>query len=99
MDRIDHVAVQVEDIDRAVEWYTDRFDCVVDYKDKTWAFIKFANVALALVKPDEHPAHFAVLTDDAGPEAATHRDGTRSVYLTDSEGNRVELLERPPGSL
>ncbi len=99
MDHIDHVAIQVEDIDRAVKWYTDRFDCEVDYKDKTWAFIHFANVALALVKPDEHPAHVAVRTADAGPDAATHRDGTRSVYLTDSEGNRVELLERPPGSL
>ena len=99
MDRIDHVAIQVADIDRAVKWYTDRFDCQVDYQDKTWAFIKFANIALALVIPEQHPAHFAVLTEDAGADAATHRDGTRSVYITDSEGNAVELLERPPGSL
>lgn len=99
MDRIDHVAIQVEDIARAVKWYTERFACEVDYQDRTWAFIRFANVALALVKPEEHPPHFAVLVDDAGPTAVTHRDGTRSVYLTDSEGNPLELLERPPGSL
>lgn len=99
MDVIDHVAIRVEDIDRAVKWYTDRFDCVVDYRDSTWALIKFANVALALVRPEEHPPHVAVLTPDAGPAAATHRDGTRSVYLADSEGNTIELLERPSESL
>lgn len=98
MDRIDHIAIQVDDIDRAVAWYTRRFACTVGYKDKTWAFIEFENIALALVTPDEHPPHFAVLTDDAGPEAVTHRDGTRSVYVTDGDGNCVEMLERPSGS-
>lgn len=99
MDRIDHIAIQVEDIDRAIAWYTARFECTVGFRDPTWAFIEFDNVALALVKPEQHPAHFAVLTADAGPDAVTHRDGTRSVYLTDADGNRVEMLERPSESL
>lgn len=96
MDRIDHIAIPVEDIDRAVKWYRERFDCEVGYQDETWALIRFANTALALVVPRQHPPHFAVRVADAGPDAKAHRDGTRSVYLRDSEGNTVELLERPP---
>lgn len=99
MDRIDHVAVQVDDVDRALAWYTARFDCTVEYRDSTWAFVRFENMALALVLPGQHPPHIAVLTADAGADAVTHRDGTRSVYLTDADGNSVELLERPVDSL
>ena len=97
MDTIDHVAVVVEDIDKAVEWYTTQFKCEVEWHDTSWAFLKFANCGLALVRPGEHPNHFAILTNeiDKFGQAVAHRDGTRSIYKSDPDGNTYELLERP----
>ena len=97
LDAIDHVAVEVADVDRAVEWYAERFRCRVAYRDATWAMLEFGNVRLALMAPGQHPPHVAVSRSDAaafGP-LKTHRDGLRYVYLTDPFGNTVEVLEPP----
>lgn len=95
LDHLDHVAVQVPDIAAAVAWYRERFACEVDYEDPTWALLRFANARLALVVPDQHPAHFAVCRDDITSfgEPVAHRDGTRSVYTRDPWGNSVEILD------
>ena len=37
MDTIDHVAAVIEDIDKAVEWYTTQFNCEVEWHDTSWA--------------------------------------------------------------
>jgi catechol 2,3-dioxygenase-like lactoylglutathione lyase family enzyme len=94
LDRIDHVAVSVRDIDRAVDWYTRSFRCRVTYRDPTWAFLEFDNLKLALVVPEQHPPHIAFVSPNAetfGP-LRTHRDGTRSTYLADPAGNSVEIM-------
>jgi catechol 2,3-dioxygenase-like lactoylglutathione lyase family enzyme len=93
-DRIDHVAVPVRDVAAAVAWYTKTFRCRVAYQDDTWAFLEFDNTKLALVVPEQHPPHFAFTSRDAasfGP-LATHRDGTRSTYVSDPAGNAVEIM-------
>ncbi|MBM4256105.1 MAG: VOC family protein [Deltaproteobacteria bacterium] len=93
-DRIDHLAVVVSNIPRAVAWYTTRFNCTVAYQDETWALLEFANTQLALVTPGQHPAHFALVTPDAarlGP-LQRHRDGTQSIYIGDPFGNAIELI-------
>lgn len=95
MDTLHHVAIPVQDVARAVAWYRERFACRVAYQDGTWALLAFANVRLALVLPGQHPPHIAFERDDAqryGP-LTPHRDGTQSVYVEDSEGNAVEILE------
>ena len=61
MDSIDHIAIQVSDINQAVKSYTDKFDCEVIYIDTTWAMLKFDNINLALVIPTEHPPHIAFI--------------------------------------
>ena len=61
LDHIHHVAIPVPDIPKALEWYTSRFNCRVEYVDETWALLEFANSKLALVLPKEHPSHFAQL--------------------------------------
>ncbi|TAH37374.1 MAG: VOC family protein [Planctomycetota bacterium] len=97
LDPVDHVAVEVADIGRAVDWYTRSFRCRVLYQDATWAFLEFANLKMALVLPGQHPAHLSLVRADAaafGP-LRTHRDGTRYVYLQDPDGNTVEVM--PPG--
>ncbi|MEM7263438.1 MAG: VOC family protein [Planctomycetota bacterium] len=97
LDKIHHVAVQVDDIKEAVEWYRERFRCEIGYQDATWALLQFENTALALIIPEQHPPHFAVERDDAGKfgELTGHRDGTKSTYLEDPFGNFVEALELP----
>ncbi len=95
MDPLHHVAIPVHEVARALAWYRERFECRVAYQDDTWALLEFANVRLALVLPGQHPPHIAFERADAerfGP-LTPHRDGTRSVYVTDSEGNAVEILK------
>jgi catechol 2,3-dioxygenase-like lactoylglutathione lyase family enzyme len=95
LDSIDHVAVAVQDVDSAVAWYKSKFRCTVDYQDKTWAFIRFNNVKLALVVPNQHPPHIALVSSDAESFGTlkTHRDGTRSCYVKDPAGNSVEIMD------
>lgn len=95
MDRIHHIALPVSHIARAVAWYQAHFDCTVSYQDDTWAMLTFANIQLALVLPEQHPQHIAFMRDDAANfgKLITHRDGTASVYIKDSEGNSVEILD------
>lgn len=97
LDDIHHTAIQVKNITSSVSWYTKRFKCEIDYQDESWALLKFANTSLALVLPDQHPYHFAIVTDNLEPygDAVPHRDGTASVYIKDVDGNNVEMLTLP----
>ncbi len=94
LDTIHHVAISVNDIKAAVDWYTRTFHCVVSYQDDTWAFLEFANLKLALVIPSQHPAHLAFVSPEAEKFGVLkpHRDGTRSCYVTDPAGNSVEIM-------
>jgi catechol 2,3-dioxygenase-like lactoylglutathione lyase family enzyme len=95
MDIIDHIALPVQDIKKAVEWYTQQFACVIEYQDETWALLRFANIKLALIHPSQHPLHAAVLCDH--PEkygtVKTHRDGSVSSYFKDLDGNEWEMVK------
>ena len=94
LDSLHHVAIPVKDVARAVDWYRDNFRCAVDYQDDTWALLGFGNVKLALVLPEQHPPHIAFVHPhpERYGEVRPHRDGTRSSYAEDSEGNFVEML-------
>ena len=95
LDTLHHTALQVPDIAQAVAWYTEHFNCEIEYQDASWAMLKFANVSLAFVLPEQHPYHVAVVTET--PEKygtpKKHRDGTSSVYIKDPFGHDVELLK------
>ena len=97
LDTIHHTAIQVKDIAKSVACYTERFSCEIEYQDDSWAMLTFANTSLALVLPEQHPYHFAIVTDDLSPygEAVPHRDGTASVYIKDADRNNVEMLTLP----
>lgn len=94
-DRIDHLAVVVEDLNATLDWYLQKFKCSVLYRDQTWAMIEFANIKLAFVVPGEHPHHMCVVRPDANSFGSlkTHRDGTRSCYIQDPSKNILEILE------
>ena len=94
LDAVHHVAIVVENIAEAVDWYRTTFRCEVTYQDGSWAMLKFANLRMALVLPEQHPAHLGFVTPRAaefGP-LKRHRDGTESIYICDPSGNAVELL-------
>jgi len=94
LDSIHHVAIPVNDLAEAVAWYMHTFSCKILYQDATWAFLEFANIRLALVIPEQHPAHIAFTHPEADSFGTlkTHRDGTRSTYINDPAGNAVEIL-------
>ena len=94
LDRIDDIAIPVDDVAAAVEWYKERFRCEIGYQDETWALLNFANARLAFVIAEQHPPHLGFTHPNAesfGP-LKSHRDGTRSTYISDPSGNAVELL-------
>jgi len=95
LDQIDHIAVQVEDIAAAVEWYKGTFKCIIDYQDETWAMLNFSNIKLALVLPRQHPAHIGIIREDASTfgKLKTHRDGSESCYVSDPSKNILEVLK------
>ncbi len=95
MDKIHHIAIQVEDVNKAVEWYSRQFDVELAYQDESWALLRFDNISLAIVVPGEHPPHFAVEDHNAEKygELTPHRDGTASIYIKDPFGNAVEILK------
>ncbi|HQX50695.1 MAG TPA: VOC family protein [Planctomycetaceae bacterium] len=99
LDSLHHIAISVDNIATAVDWYRSTFQCEIAYQDDTWAFLKFANLHLALVLPNQHPPHIAFVTPRAAQfgELKAHRDGTRSIYISDPAGNAVELMD--PASL
>ena len=95
LDAVHHVAISVKNIAEAVDWYRSTFKCEIEYQDDTWALLKFANTSMALVIPEQHPPHMGFVSDKAASygELKTHRDGTRSVYISDCSGNAVELMD------
>jgi catechol 2,3-dioxygenase-like lactoylglutathione lyase family enzyme len=97
LDKIHHTAIQVQNISKAVLWYTQHFKCKIEYQDSSWAMLKFANTSLALVSADQHPYHFAIVQDDISHYGliSQHRDGTSSIYIKDEDGNNVEMLKLP----
>ena len=46
-DTLQHVAIAVSNMQRAIQWYTTRFNCTIHYHDDTWALLDFANIRLA----------------------------------------------------
>jgi catechol 2,3-dioxygenase-like lactoylglutathione lyase family enzyme len=97
LDPIDHIAIPVKNQDSlkaTVDWYLSTFKCEVEYQDDTWAFLRFGNIKLAFVIPEQHPAHIAFVSakaEEFGP-LKTHRDGTRSIYIDDPSGNTIEIM-------
>ena len=90
MRKIDHIAIQVDDIRESVKWYRNKFKCEVIYEDDTWAFLQYENIKMALVVEDEHPYHIAF--QDETVQGKLHRDGSISKYIDDPSGNKIELI-------
>ena len=98
--KIHHIAICVDDIVDALDWYCSTLNFEVEYQDDSWALLSFENTKVALVLPEQHPPHLAFEYNNASKfgELKTHRDGTASVYINDPFGNIIELLKLPHGA-
>ena len=94
--RIDHIALQVNDIKESVEYYKD-YGASIIHQDDTWAFLQFDNIKLALVIEDEHPYHIAFEVDmlPHTENVKKHRDGSISYYIKDPSDNTIEIIQYP----
>ncbi len=93
----DHVALKVNNIQLAVDWYCDALKANVVYQDETWSLLSVGDTKVALVLGDSHPPHFALrvscVEDLTDPDR--HRDGSMYNYISDPWGNTVELIYYP----
>ena len=95
MDKIHHIAIEVNNIIESVEWYQEQSNCTIAFVDETWALLEYDNIKLALVLPNQHPPHLAFEKNNAIDygKLKTHRDGTKSVYIKDPSNNTIEILQ------
>lgn len=94
LDEIDHVAVNVADIENSVRWYLTSFSCTVERQEKTFAILRFRNLKLVLILPSQQRGHVGYKKTDAASfgEITERTDGIKSTFVADPTGNIVELI-------
>lgn len=99
---INHVALEVGDIDEALSFYGQFFDFTLQSRSETMAFIEMGDQFLALSTPRKQPRddgrHFGLVVDQreglrekleaAGVEIVT----PRRLDFMDPWGNRIEIV-------
>jgi len=95
LDKIDHIGINVSDIESSVNWYTSSFECEVIRKEKTFAVLQFENLKLVLSLPSLERGHIGYFKPDASSfgEVRPMIDGSNGTYIADPTGNIVELVE------
>ena len=96
--QLDHIAINVKNVRKAVKWYVSNLGATIKYVDDTWASMSLNGITVALTMPNQHPPHIAFrianaanLTGSDG-EVKKHRDGSSYVYASDLDGNTIEWL-------
>ncbi len=99
---INHVALEVGDLDQALEFYGRIFDITVEERTPGMAFVTMGDQFLALAEGRAHPAddqrHFGLVVEDreaaleAAREAGVELLGKGNDFL-DPWGNFVQVVE------
>ena len=95
---LDHVALNVKNIEASVKWYQDELNADVLYCDETWAMLSVGKTKIALTISEQHPPHiaFEVSSQSELPGSPLyHRDGSLYVYSRDPDGNMIEYIWWP----
>ena len=99
MSIVDHIALLVDDLQVAEEWYTKRLAGKVTFRDTKYIRMTVSNTNIALIDKKHYPhAHFAILVEKMQDlplelgEVVYHRDGTTGVYVKDPFGNYLEYI-------
>ena len=99
MSDLDHIALNVANIEKSVKWYQDNLNFEVEYLDSTWAMLRKGQTKLALTVASQHPPHVAFRVDELKdmPEGniGEHRDGSKYLYKEDPDGNVFEWVFYP----
>jgi catechol 2,3-dioxygenase-like lactoylglutathione lyase family enzyme len=99
---INHVALQVDDLEEAVAFYTDLFrPTAVDRSEAGAAFLELGDQFLALFErgPRTEEPHFGLVVDDkqaarrALEEAGVEVLPGRFFDIRDPSGNRIQLVQ------
>ena len=96
---IDHIAVLVDDLKLAEEWYMTHLSGNVTFRNEKYIRLQISNTNIALIdkKHYSHP-HFGILIENIDElplekgEVVKHRDGTIGVYVKDPFGNYLEYI-------
>ena len=101
--QLDHIAINVEEIKTASDWYTKNLGAKIDYIDETWAMLDINGTKLALTVSLQHPPHLAFTLQSLedfpkGEEIRYHRDGSAYLYIEDPDGNTIEYVYWPESS-
>ena len=99
MSNIDHVAILVDNLKIAEDWYMKHLEGVVTFRDSKYIRITTENTNIALIDKKYYAhAHFAILVENKEDlplekgEVVKHRDGTTGVYVKDPFGNYLEYI-------
>ena len=103
MSIVDHIAILVDDLKVAEEWYTEKLAGKVTFRDSKYIRMSVSNTNIALIDKKHYPhAHFGILVEKIEDlplelgEVVYHRDGTTGVWnrmkQTVSVGNYLEYI-------
>jgi catechol 2,3-dioxygenase-like lactoylglutathione lyase family enzyme len=100
---INHVALEVDDIDEALSWYGRLFEFELRGRAPGMAFIDMGDQFIALATPHTQPSdarrHFGLVVDDKeAVRAALHAAGIEvaprgSLDFHDPWGNQVQVVD------
>ena len=96
---VDHIAILVDDLSVAEEWYTEKLKGKVTHRDSKYIRVSVSNTNIALIDKNHYSyAHFGILVEKKEDlplemgEVVYHRDGTTGVYVKDPFGNYLEYI-------
>jgi len=99
MSVVDHVAILVDDLLVAEEWYTQKLSGKVTFRDPKYIRMRVSNTNIALIDKKHYPhPHFGILVEKIEDlplelgDTVYHRDGTVGVYVKDPFGNYLEYI-------
>ena len=100
---INHVAIEVGDVDEALEWYARFFEFTLRGRSPGMAFVDMGDQFIALERGRTHGPdagrHFGLVVDDKEAARAALRDGGvavgsgRSLDFRDPWGNHVQVVD------
>lgn len=95
LDKVHHIAINVHDVDSAIQWYQTSFACELKERDTFGAILAFGNVELHLHLPSQHRPHLGFEKADAETfgKLRPQLGGIRSAFIADATGNPVELIQ------
>ncbi len=98
--KLDHVALVVKNPRESADWYVKNLSATIEYIDDTWAMLRVGDNKIALTIKSQHPPHIAFSMLDLPEDRKaykTHRDGSHYLYISDPDGNIIELIHYPEG--